>query len=133
MAAPGVGPWLVLAVNPKFLVPALSLMAALLAGAAVIALFRRWQRTDKFSPDVGEELARYRALYEQGAISEEEYRSLRAVLSGDLRRSMKVGPKRPEVSTDVKLPPGSAQETLPGTTLGRDVPNTPSDGIRPAE
>ena len=129
MAAPVVGTCVILAFQPKFLIPAMSLVGALLLGAVVIALVRRRLRMDAVRPDAGNELARYRALYEQGAISEQEYRSLRALLGGELKRSLE-GEKASKPERD---PETNAIQTTPDTSTGRDVLNTPSDGIRPAE
>ena len=125
MAAPVVGTCVILAFQPMFLIPAMSLVGALLLGAVVIALVRRRLRMEAVRPDAGNELARYRALYEQGAISEKEYHSLRALLAGELRRSVGIA-KMPS-------PPTGPTSTTPDTSPGRDLPNTPSDGIRPAE
>src|SRR5688572_11188330 len=91
MAAPVVASWVILAYQPKFLIPAMALVGALLAGALVIAIVRRRLRLDAIRPDAGTELAQYRALYERGAISEKEYHSLRALLGGELRRSLDTG------------------------------------------
>ena len=128
MAAPGAALWLILAIDPRFLIPAMSLVGVLLAGAVVIALVRRRLRLDAARPDAGNELARYRSLYEQGAISEKEYHSLRVLLGGELKRSVVEGAKAPKAPTKLE----SIQKT-PETSPGCDVPNTPSDGIRPAE
>ena len=120
--------WVILAAKPDYLIPTMSLVAALLVGAVIIAMVRRRLRLDDTRPDAGNELARYRALYEQGELSEKEYHSLRALLAGELRQSV-AGPKPParDPETGAKLP------TTPDTSPGRDLPNTPSDGIRPAE
>ena len=128
MAAPVGASWVILAYKPTFLIPALSLVGALLVGAVIIALVRRRLRLDAVRPDAGSELARYRALYEQGAISEKEYHSLRALLGGELLRSV-AGAKAPKPATQ----PTDAPPTTPDASPGRDVLNTPSDGIRPAE
>lgn len=71
------------------LVPALALAGALLLGAALVALFRRWQN-DPVTPNSApsDELARYRSLYERGEISEEEFKRLRGVLGGEIRRAV---------------------------------------------
>ena len=128
MAAPIFGSRVILALfDSKFLIPIMSLIGALLLGAVVIALVRRKYRMEATRPEAGNELARYRALYEQGAIDEKEYRSLRALLGGELKRSVE-GPKsKPETA------PTTATQKTPDTSTGRDVLNTPSDGIRPAE
>ena len=125
MAAPvGVG-WVVFAYQPAFLIPAMSLVGVLLFGAVVIALFRRRLRLSETRPEAGNELSRYRVLYEQGEISEKEYHSLRALLAGELRQS--VGGTKPSEF------PADPTSLTPDTSPGRDLPKTPLDGIRPAE
>ena len=127
MATPVSVPWAILAYNPPFLIPTLSLVGALLAGAVIIALVRRRMRLDANRPDAGSELVRYRALYEQGAISEKEYHSLRTLLGGEIKRSVE-GAKAPTAPTG----PDSIQK-MPEPSPGCDGTNTPTDGIRPAE
>ncbi|MFM7149311.1 MAG: SHOCT domain-containing protein [Gemmataceae bacterium] len=73
--------------NFALLIPVLSLVGALLAGALVIAWIRRWQKSDRpLGPNASDQLAEFRSLYEQGAISEEEFKRLRAILGEELRR-----------------------------------------------
>ena len=128
MATPVSVSWVILADKPTFLVPTLSLVGALLAGAVIIALIRRRLRMDESRPDAGTELVRYRVLYEQGAISEQEYHSVRALLGGELRKSVG-GTKAPKPTTETTTDSPTTTDASPG----RDVPNTPVDGIRPAE
>ena len=119
-------PCMILAIDPTFLVPAMSLVGALLAGAVVIAVVRRRLRLDAARPDAGNELARYRALYEQGAISEKEYHSLRALLGGEIKRSVE-GANAPKAPTG----PDSIQKTTepsPGcATAAPDHSDRPGD------
>ena len=124
MAAPAGNTGILLAYQPTFLIPAMYLVGALLAGAVVIAVVRRRMRQGEARPDAGTELSRYRALYEQGAISEQEFHSLRALLGGELHRAIHP-PKAPG--------PPAASQTKPDASPGSDVPNTPSEGIRPLE
>ena len=128
MATPVSVLWAILAYKPQFLIPTLSLVGALLAGAVIIALVRRRVRLAENRPDAGTELVRYRALYEQGAISEKEYHSVRALLGGELRKSVG-GTKAPKPATETTTDTRTTTDASPG----RDVPNTPVDGIRPAE
>lgn len=98
----------VAAFEPVYLVPTLALVVALLLGAVVVALFRRWQRSSSsLGPSASDQLARFRALYEQGELSEEEYRRLRGVLGSELRRSADLpavppvpGPAQPPEKAD---------------------------------
>ncbi len=122
-----VAPCVILAFDTTFLIPTISLVGVLLTGAVVIAIVRRRLRLDAARPEAGNELARYRALYEQGAISEKEYHSLRALLGGEIKRSVE-GAKAPTA----RAGPESIQKT-PEPSPGCDGTHTPSDGIRPAE
>jgi hypothetical protein len=105
----------VLALDMRILVPGLYLAGAFLVGAVIIALIRRWWREEGKGVQSSDELARYRTLYEQGSINEEEFKRLRGVLGGELRQSVDLPPKpaHPE-------PPPSDENTKP-----------PTDGIRP--
>ena len=132
MATPTSVPWAILAYNPPFLIPTLSLVGALLAGAVIIALVRRRMRLDANRPDAGSELVRYRALYEQGAISEKEYHAVRALLGGELRKSVE-GVKASQPAPPPKTNSTSDTRMTTDASTGLDVPNTPVDGIRPAE
>jgi hypothetical protein len=77
----------------RFMVPGLYLAGSLLVAALIIAAVRRWWRgEDVRPPNPSDEMAHYRRLYEQGAISEEEYRRLRGLLGGELRRSVNLQP-----------------------------------------
>ena len=118
----GQAPLLPLLRNP-LLVPALSLAGALLLGALIIALLNRWRRragVERLTP--GEQLSQFRSLYEQGAISREEFERLRALLGEQLYQSV-VGPARP--------PGKGAKAGGPPEAAGPPPPGPP-DGIRPA-
>src|SRR4051812_18530538 len=78
---------------PPMVVTGLYLAGALLAGAAVLALINRWRRRagpDRLTP--GDQLAQFRSLYERGAISQEEFERLRALLGGQLRQAVHKAP-----------------------------------------
>jgi len=97
------------AFKPIFMVPALALVGALLGGALIIALVRRWHRGNQtLGPSASDQLADCRKLYEQGDISEEEYKRLRAVLSGELLRSI----NRPAPAPDALQPSEAVQPAL---------------------
>jgi hypothetical protein len=103
--------------------PLLYLAAALILGAVVIYLISRWRRTNpRLSPSDSEQLAQYQLLRKQGAISEEEYRKLRSVLGGEIRRSAGL-PSRDEgiapLPPDPSPPPPSKEPP-------------PESGIKPA-
>lgn len=97
--------------DSPFLGPGLLLAGALLAGALVIAWVRRWQRDTRTpATEASDQLSRYRALYERGAISEEEYQRLRRSLHEDLTGlpppPAPPSPPNPEppAQTDIKPP-----------------------------
>jgi hypothetical protein len=102
--------------------PLLYLAAALIVAAVVIVLVKRWrQSTATLGPSASDELAQYRALYEQGAISEEEYKKLRSLLGGEIRKNLDVpGKAAAPVSDKVQTSPPPADEP-------------PPTGIRPTE
>ncbi|HVS34233.1 MAG TPA: SHOCT domain-containing protein [Gemmataceae bacterium] len=81
------------------------LAVALLAAALVIALVRRWARKGESSPSASDQLSQYRALYQRGEISQEEFDRLRAVLGGELTAGAKLAPPRPPVPKPTNAPP----------------------------
>jgi len=117
------------ALDPALFIPAMSLVAALLVGAVIIAFVRRWQqlqRRSSLSPSASDQLAQFRALHEQGRISEEEFRRLRAVLSEEIRKENALPPPPAPA-----VPPSSvAQPAPPAPPETKDPP--PETGIRPA-
>ncbi|MFQ3592883.1 MAG: SHOCT domain-containing protein [Gemmataceae bacterium] len=65
------------------------LVLALLTGAVVIGVVRRWmeiQRRGQFQAN--DQLSQYRAMHARGELSDEEFQRLREVLAGDLRREV---------------------------------------------
>src|SRR4051812_45975955 len=117
------------AFEPKYLLPTLGLIAALLLGALIIAVVRHWRRgSDSLSPDASDQLAQFRSLYEQGAISEEEYKRLRTVLGGELRRSLDVPARNPAATQPAAPPPSPTPPDAPPA----DPHQPPPDGVPPA-
>jgi hypothetical protein len=119
---------LALAGESSLLVAGLYLAGALLLGALVIDLVRRWRREPgpgRLTPN--DQLAQYRSLYEQGVISQEEFERLRTLLGGELQKPLAVPPRPATLGgTDVK-PAGPSREG------GSEPPhNPPENGIRPA-
>jgi hypothetical protein len=89
--------------DPHLIWPALALIGALLLGAAVIYCVDRWRKKADLAQASGEdEMTRYRALYECGELSKEEYDRLKALLSGRLRKQMNL--PEPEKAPEVKRP-----------------------------
>jgi Short C-terminal domain len=115
----------------------LILVAALLVAAVVVAWVNRWRRQrdaqEDLSPNV--QLAQFRALYEKGTISQEEFERLRALLGVRMRETLGVpaqnkaeqpqnesGPTRGANPPPAEAPPETGIQRLDG----------PDTGIRPA-
>jgi hypothetical protein len=114
-------PWL--AADLSILLPGVYLAGALLVGAVIVGVVSRWRRLTRgptCSPS--DQLAHFRSLYERGAISEEEFNRLRAVLGGELRRTLNVPANQPD------NPPAGA--VTPGPDAAKPGPDDP--GIHPA-
>jgi hypothetical protein len=141
------GPGILLAKDiVPFLLNGSYLAASLLVAAGIIALVRRWWRGEQSRPhSASDEMAHYRRLYEQGNISEEEYRRLRTLLGGELRRSADLLPVKapqapvegivaPPLLTQGADAPRSPGENSPGGPSGPppEEPKPPPAGIKPA-
>src|SRR5262245_38001523 len=112
----------VLAADGRAFLPFLYLAVALLLGAVVVVLVAKWRRSrPALSPSASDQLAQYRLLYEQGAISEEEFKKLRALLGGELRKNLDLSPApRP-------AQPAASEQMQPPT----EPEPPPATGIRP--
>ena len=84
--------------------PLLYLAAALIVGAVLIALISRWRRApSRLSMTDSEQLAQFELLRKQGAISEEEYKKLRSLLGGELRKTLDLpAPAAAPISTKAR-------------------------------
>jgi hypothetical protein len=94
--------------DPQVLWAALPLVGALLVGAGVIYFVDRWRKkTDRSQASTEDELTRYRTLYEQGELSQEEFDRLKALLGGRLRQELNLPQpaKPPETKPPVEKPP----------------------------
>jgi hypothetical protein len=122
-----------LALDLSVLLPGLYLAGALLVGAAVIALASRWRkRTAGGGEDAShasDQLAHFRSLYERGAISQEEYNRLRALLSGQLREALEVPPPP---TAEPRPPAPAPPPAVPPPPGGDGMPSGGGEGgIRP--
>ena len=94
---------------------------------AAIEIFRRTmrgQRNDRLS--ASDQLAQYRLLYEQGAISEEEFNSLRSLLGGELRRSARKPAPATEATPPAFDPAADSKDDAPaGSPAGKRHPAQP--------
>jgi hypothetical protein len=90
----------------------IALVAAILLGALVIFLVDRWRKrsqTDQFS--AGNQLSRFRLLYEQGELSREEYDRIRGKLGARLRQELDVPARPAETAPSTQPPPESPPDT----------------------
>jgi hypothetical protein len=116
----------VVALDPALMIPALSMAGALLVGALIVAMVRRWHQKDSsLGPSASDQLAEFRTLYEQGQISAEEFKRLRNILSEEIRREHALPPSPlQEIRAEAKVetdqdkagdgPPSSGPGIHPG-------------------
>jgi hypothetical protein len=115
----------------------LALVAALLIGALVIAVVDRWRKrsaSDRLTP--GQQLSQFRALYDKGEISREEFERIRALLGEQLREELQMpGAKRPDAAptaaptTGIQALDDRLQPPPPGPApTGPEVPPPPPNG-----
>lgn len=91
------------------------LAGVLLLGAIIIAFVRRQVRGEDAPADAGDELSRYRAMFERGEISEEEFLRLRSLLTGEIRKTS---------GLPARKPPGSGPANV---TDAPKLPSPPTD------
>ena len=121
-------PGLLLAIDLwRLMVPGFYLAGSLLVAALIIAIVRRWWRVQQDRPpNPSDEMAHYRRLYEQGTISEEEYKRLRGLLGGELRRSVhpvrSPSPAAPKADQTSPAPPPSPAPEEPKPPAGDSPP-----------
>jgi hypothetical protein len=99
----------------EIMVPLIALLvAAILAFYFVNRWLKRARREESASSD---QLSHYRTLYEQGEMSREEYESVRALLTGQLRKELNLpapaAPAAPPADTNVQATPPDQQSRPP--------------------
>jgi hypothetical protein len=72
--------------QPEVIWGTAGLAVALLVGALVIWLVDRWRKKATQTTNSAEELTEFRAMYERGEITEEEYVKLRTRVSGRIKQ-----------------------------------------------
>jgi hypothetical protein len=109
----------------------LTLVGALLVGAVLVALTARWRRRTRSAElTASDQLAEFRSLYLEGAISKEEFDQLRAVLGGEMRRELDVPAPKPTAVTPQAPSPGAAPPT-PAAEEKPQTPEPPAEGVQP--
>jgi hypothetical protein len=97
----------------------LGLCAALLIGAAAIALVKRWRQKDAgVTMSDSEQLAAYRSLYDQGVMSKEEFDRVRTLLGNKLRDTSTPAPPPRDPLTGAMHGPPPATQPLPPPPQG---------------
>lgn len=89
--------------DPRLLWGTLALAAVIVVGALVLVWIDRWRkrsRTERFT--ASDQLANFRALYEQGQLSREEFERIRALLSQQMQRELDVPAQLPGTETEQK-------------------------------
>jgi len=85
----------------SFLLTSGALVLALLIGAVVVSFVRRWREVSGRGLNANEQLAHFRALYERGELSEQEFNRLREVLAGQIRKETGLPDERPKTSQGI--------------------------------
>jgi hypothetical protein len=115
-------------VKLQFIWYTLGIVGALLAGAFVIALVERWRKKSGMEGlSAGDQLTHFRKLYDQGAISQEEFERIRSQLVPDLRKEMNVPPQPQASPAPAPTPPSTDIMTLPRPP--EDRPPGGSEGV----
>jgi Short C-terminal domain len=105
----------------------LLLGAALVVGAILISLVGKWRkgfREKSLTPS--DQLAQFRSLYEQGAISEEEFHRLRGLLGNQLKQALDI-PAKPTTEDGIRGNPTAPPQSPNGSSLA----GPPPEQIRP--
>lgn len=115
----------------------LLLGAALAIGALLIALANRWRRRSTGDAlTASDQLAQFRSLYEQGAISQEEFNRLRGLLGQQMRQALDVPAKPNADGAQPKeqrtFTPGGAPPMLTADDGQEDDVSNPPAGGPPA-
>jgi hypothetical protein len=92
--------------STEFIIGTVSLVAVLLGGAIVLWALDRWRKKqDRLANESTESLTNFRALFERGEISEEEYRRIRDRVSNQMRREVGLPAPPPQPEAEVKPAP----------------------------
>jgi hypothetical protein len=81
--------------DPQLLWYTVAMVASLLVGAAIVALFDRWRKKRLVrEAEPADELGRYTALYEKGDLSTEEYARIRNLFKSRMVQQL-TDPEKP--------------------------------------
>ncbi len=103
--------------NPRvefgdILMPGLMLAGAILLAAVVLMLLKRWRSTPEIFESPYEQLAQYRAMFERGEITKEEFDRIHGLLTARIRQQLGEGAGLPTGSADSprSAPPASGDK-----------------------
>jgi hypothetical protein len=119
------------------LVTTLALVVALMVGAVVIALVDRWRKRAAMKEEqggAGEQLSHFRALYDRGEITREEFERIRALLGQRLRQELDLKkPAAPPAPEAAAASPGSFRAEKPAAPPAPDAPPSGNGDGSPPE
>lgn len=122
-----------LARDPQLLIATGLLVLVLLAGAVAIYLVDRWRKRQiaDDSHESAESLTSFRAMFERGELSKEEYERVRAKMAARIRQEVVAGqPSVGRLSTGPAGGPPTPDDPGDGGTFapGNDSPTAPGAG-----
>lgn len=114
-------------VNPRvefgdILMPGLMLAGAILLAAVVLMLLKRWRSTPETFESPHEQLAQYRAMFERGEITKEEFDRIHALLTARIRQ---------QLGEATGLPAGSADSPRSAAPASGDKAPSPDGSATP--
>ena len=110
--------------EPEVIWGTIGLMVALLVGAFFVWLVDRWRKKPTVTSDAKEELTDFRAMYERGEITEDEYVRLRERVSERVKQTPPT--PRPNATADTK--PAAAGPTESAPAVPPPPPPPPAGG-----
>jgi len=117
---------------PHFILPSLALIGVLLLGALIIAMVDRWRKRSRpVGTTAGDQLSHFRALFDRGELSREEFERIRSQLAPKMKEELKLTPAVPETPPKPAPPDRLVLPDEPPSANGPHRPEGPEE-IRPA-
>lgn len=99
----------------------LPVIGAILLGALIIACAKRWrQKEESVQYTSSDELAHFRALYEQGELNAEEFQRIQNLLNERLKKEMNVAAK----AAPADAAPAASAEQSPSAVSPAAIPES---------
>jgi hypothetical protein len=110
--------------DPRLVIAGAMFAGCLFVAAMIIALVKKWRKKqDVVLPSASDQLSEYRALFEAGNLSKEEFERIRERLMKQIRQETGLGMKADGAKTDGAAPAGAA-ETKPTLPPENPAPDT---------